>query len=248
MLGVVLLSIMVPLMVVNWAELIFEKHVVEKIVNIVMIVANAFGLFSTVVLIFNPVNIQVNNNKYVKKEQNCKSKKSITSTVGNKESNQKKFVLFEVKLIALGLFGACYAFRCGLYVWKHITTYNTLGIKYNVSTVIYIFLLFFYFMRQQETNTTDHCCKKFLKLFIILPSVGIWFDAIFSESGSLFKRNEKCNNKTTAHNGTNLKEQTFNQNNASNILEEVIEIMDPFLSPTVIEFTLMTIGLLFTKK
>lgn len=78
----------------------------------------------------------------------------------------------------------------------------------------------------------------FLKLFILLSCVCIWLDALFSESDHLFSSNESSDNKTMEE----------DKSNATIRIETVIRKSDPFLSPAMIEFALMTIDLLFTKN
>lgn len=240
-LGVVLLSIIVPLMIVNWADLIFEKGFSEELVLGVLITANLSGLLSTIGLLLH--------NACVKVKDNIKT--GAAGTAENKRANQiyrKKQKFLKIKLYSLYLFGFGYAFHCGLYAWKHHDTANGLGLAHNVITIFYIFLLLLYLSRQQDKYTKDLCCKQFSKLLILLSSVCIWLDTLFSESGYLFQQNEGCDNTTTGQNVTGLKEGTIKQYNTSTRAEETIEKTDPFLSPAMVEFALMTIDLLFTKN
>lgn len=147
------------------------------------------------------------------------------------EIHTTQITFFRIKLISMYIFGLGFLFHCGLYIWKHATqnTCDTsyLGIAYNSLSIIYTFNLFIYFalfyIRKDESSSLEGI----LSLGILLANLCIWLDTLFSESDFLFK-----NHNDSSHEHTRA--------------IEAIEKTDPFLSPAIIEFSLMAINMLFT--
>lgn len=131
------------------------------------------------------------------------------------------------------IFGLCFLFHCGLYIWKHATPNNCeelgiLGIVYNAISMFYIFSLFIYFALIYVRRNESSCLENFASLGILLANLCIWLDTFFSESEVLFNHHND-----TSHNHTRA--------------IEAIEKTDPFLSPAIIEFSLMAVNMLFTN-
>lgn len=76
-----------------------------------------------------------------------------------------------------------------------------------------------------------------MSLGILVSNACIWLDTIFSESNFLFK-SENDHDPLQILNVTQPKFEAI----------EIIEKADPFLIPAMIEFSLMAIDLLFTKR
>lgn len=153
-------------------------------------------------------------------------------------SETKRITFLKIKLISLYVFGIGYLFHCALYAWKHSIKSNDcgndkLGIIYNVSSIVYTFGLFVYFAIFYERNYDNGCWENLCSLGILFANSCIWLDSLFSHSGVLFKNH---NHTSTNSNETN-----------STIAMQAIEKTDPFLSPAMIEFSLMAIDMLFTK-
>lgn len=86
------------------------------------------------------------------------------------------------------------------------------------------------FMKEIMTTVVG---KIYVPIGILFANSCIWLDSLFSHSGVLFKNH---NHTSTNSNETN-----------STIAMQAIEKTDPFLSPAMIEFSLMAIDMLFTK-
>lgn len=148
------------------------------------------------------------------------------------EIHTTEIAFLRIKLISMYIFGLGFLFHCGLYIWKHATPNNceeldNLGISYNALSIFYTFSLFIYFalfyVRKKESSCLESCAS----LGILLANLCIWLDTLFSESDVLFKHsNDESHNHTRAI--------------------EAIEKTDPFLSPAIIEFSLMAVNMLFT--
>lgn len=153
-------------------------------------------------------------------------------------SETKGITFLKIKLISLYVFGIGYMFHCGLYVWKHSLKtdckHDTLGIIYNGISILYTFGLFVYFAIFYERNYDNSFGENLCSLGILFANSCIWLDSLFSHSGILFKNH---NHTSTNPNETN-----------STIAMQAIEKTDPFLSPAMIEFSLMAIDMLFTKN
>lgn len=137
------------------------------------------------------------------------------------------------KLISMYLFGLGFLIHCGLYIWKHATPNNCeelsiLGIVYNAISMFYTFSLFIYFKLIYVRRNESSCLENFASLGILLANLCIWLDTFFSESDVLFNHHND-----TSHNHTRA--------------IEAIEKSDPFLSPAIIEFSLMAVNMLFTN-
>lgn len=222
-LGVVVLAIVVSIMAVNWANLIYPECESEKMVLAVLLTFQSIGVICVLFLI------------YFRKKA---SDMNLTT----------KDTFLKIKLISVYIFGVGYLFHCGYYMWKHNVTQECsdeenndtikgLGIAYNAISIIYTLFLFAYFaafyVRKRENNVKENAAS----LGIIIANSCIWLDTLFSESDFLFKKHLDSNSSTSI----------FNKTDSSNRAIEAIEKTDPFLSPAMIEFSLMAIDLLFTK-
>lgn len=149
------------------------------------------------------------------------------------EIHTTEIAFLRIKLISMYIFGQGFLFHCGLYIWKHATPNNceeldNLGISYNTLSIFYTFSLFIYFalfyVRKKESSCLESCAS----LGLLLANLCIWLDTLFSESNVVFKHpNTESHNRTRAI--------------------EAIEKTDPFLSPAIIEFSLMAVNMLFTN-
>lgn len=270
-LGVGFLSIVVPIMVINWAKLIFEKTVSRTIVLSILTLTNSLGLLCLFLLVCgiffkcscirygNILNsLQSECVNVLKCRFNCFQrlrnicviffKCSCNTRQENMENNNQpnnndeystqKITFFYIKLISLYIFGLCYLFHCGLYAWKH-SAYDMLGFIYNIITILYVFFLLIFFSTLPGNDYTKTCGGKVVILIILISNVCIWMDTFFCESDILFERNIDVNNSSDIQNLTG----TF-----SRAAEDAIEKTDPFFLPAMIEFSLMTIDMLFYKN
>lgn len=219
-LGVVLLAIVVSIMVINWAKLIFKKCDSEKMVLDVLIAFSVFGLCSIIALIF----ARFGYGRYV--------------------HNSKGIPFLKIKLISMNIFGVGFMFHCGLYYWKHsidvkcANDTKTIGKVYNMLSIIFTFFLFVYFSLFYKRGYQNKFVENLCSLGILIANSCIWLDTLFSESDFLF-RIKDINDTST---GANISNET-----EIHRVFEAIETTDPFLSPAMIEFSLMAIDLLFTK-
>lgn len=222
-LGVVVLAIVVSIMAVNWANLIYSECDSEIMVLAVLLTFQLIGVFCVIVLIYL---------RKTASDMNLKTKDTF----------------LKIKLISMYIFGVGYLFHCGFYMWKHEVTQecskkgknNTikgLGKAYNAISIIYTLFLFAYFAAFYVRKRENHVKENAASLGIIIANSCIWLDTLFSESDFLFKKHLDSNSSTSI----------FNKTDSSNRAIEAIEKTDPFLSPAMIEFSLMAIDLLFTK-
>lgn len=93
------------------------------------------------------------------------------------------------------IFGICYLFYCGLYLWKYFFflfmdecyVNSVLGILYNFIIMMYILLLFIYFVNFYDRVVENIFVENFMFLGIFVFNVCIWLDIIFLELNFLFK-------------------------------------------------------------
>lgn len=220
MLGVLLQAIVVSIMVVNWAQLISPECENENMVLIVLLTSISIGLISVVgLLILRQINFKL---------EPTENKTSIT--------------FLKITLISMYIFGLGYIFHCGLYTWKHFSydicpENSGLSRAYNILSILYTFILFIYFALYFERFDENTFGKNAASLGIFLTNACIWFDALFSESNFLFKRERIVDNSSTVINVTISAKRAM----------EAIEKSDPFLSPAMIEFSLISIDMLFLR-
>lgn len=222
-LGVVVLAVVVSIMVVNWAKLIYKKCYSDRMVLSVLITFNVIGVIFVAIL------------SYLRAKH---------SGFGNRK-NRRKLTFLKIKLFSMYIFGICYLFHCGLYLWKHFSflsidecyVNSVLGLLYNFITMMYTLLLFIYFANFYDRTVENTFAENFMSLGILVSNACIWLDTIFSESNFLFK----SENDHDPLQILNVTQPTFEA-------IEIIEKADPFLIPAMIEFSLMAIDLLFTKR
>lgn len=114
---------------------------------------------------------------------------------------------------------------------------SVLGILYNFITMMYTLLLFIYFANFYDRAVENTFAENFMSLGILVSNACIWLDTIFSESNFLFKSEDDDDHLQIL----NVTQPTFEA-------LEIIEKADPFLIPAMIEFSLMAVDLLFTKR
>lgn len=220
MLGVLLQAIVVSVMAVNWAQLISPRCENENMVQIVLIISVSIGSVSIVVLL-------------------CLRQKKFKT----ERSEYKTSIKFlKIKLVSLYIFGLGYMFHCGLYTWKNFSfdicpENSDLSIAYNILSILYTFLLFIYFALYYERCDDNTFGENAASLGIFLTNACIWFNALFFESKLLFKHEMIADNSSTVINVTTSAKRAM----------EAIEKSDPFLSPAMIEFSLISIDMLFLK-
>lgn len=217
--GVVVLAIVVSIMAIHWAKLLYEDCYSDKLIYWLLVIVSAVGIISVSILI-------------ILRFKNCAN--SIHTSSG--------ITFLKIKLVFMYIFGVGYLFHCGLYAWKHTFENkcpgnNDIGLAYNILSIIYTFHLFVHFALFYERKNDNTFCENFASLFIMVTNACIWLDAIFSESGKVF--NDDSMNDTDSTKITNM-------TNSSNRAEDAIKITDSFLSPALIEFSLISIDLLFT--
>lgn len=223
--GVVALAIVGSIMAVNWAKLIYPECESNIMVLGVLITFHIIGLLSVWYLIYSRIN-------QWQDDENL--------STGN--------TFLKIKLISLYIFGLGYMFHCGYFIWKHTfpndcrdevlsRRIKDMGIAYNSISIAYTLFLFLYFgmfyVRRRDNTIEENAAS----LGILLANSFIWLDTLFSESDSLFKNHFDENNST----------MSLNLTESSNRAMEAIEKTDPFLSPAMIEFSLLAIDMLFTK-
>lgn len=158
--------------------------------------------------------------------------------------NSKGIPFLKIKLISMNIFGVGFMFHCGLYYWKHsidvkcANDTKTIGKVYNMLSIIFTFFLFVYFSLFYKRGYQNKFVENLCSLGILIANSCIWLDTLFSESDFLF-RIKDINDTST---GANISNET-----EIHRVFEAIETTDPFLSPAMIEFSLMAIDLLFTK-
>ncbi|XP_022304728.2 uncharacterized protein LOC111111853 isoform X1 [Crassostrea virginica] len=225
-LGVVVLALVVSIMVVNWAKLIFEEDISNVMVLIVLITANSSGVLG----LFSLACFRIYEWHKAKLEN-----KRIPN-----RPNVKEITFLKVKRFSMVLFGLCYIIHCVLYAWKHSigsSLNHHLGMAYNIITILYVVCLYIYFSTHQQKKSKNKCGYKILSLTLLIANVSIWLDTIFSESGYLFNSNIGQNNT-----------QPMPYSNSTSRAEEAIRKTDPYFLPATIEFSLITIDMLFYKK
>lgn len=222
-LGVVIVAIVVSIMTIHWAKIIYEECYSDRMVYLLLIVLSALGLVSGVFLI---------SLRFKRKTELC---------VFSISNHTTGITFMKIKLVFMFIFGICYLFHCGLYVWKHTFENkcfgnNDFGFAYNVISIFYTCTLFVYFslFYGRKDNT---CCENLASLFIMVTNACIWLDTIFSESGKVFNDEMNVTESTTILDITNH----------SSRATEAIKITDSFLSPASIEFSLLSIDMLFTQ-
>lgn len=204
-------------MAVHWANLLYPECYSELIVLCILCGSSSLGLLFALILIFVRL-------------QKCTVKQKMSMNT---------FLIF--KLISMYVFGLGFMFHCGLYAWKRFLEdicpgNGAIGFIYNIITICYTVCLFLYFALFHVRKNENTFVENLSSLFILLANVCVWLDAIFSESGDIF--NEPDNDNSSV-----IKNVTESSNRAT----EVIEKTESFLSPALIEFSLLGIDLLFTK-
>lgn len=240
-------------MVVNWANLIYMEEDSDMMVLILLIIANSCGLLSILILIWRRLKHEIaivniddmqrleNNEKQDKAYENDNEQGVETNERDVDVQHPQKITFWKIKLFSMYLFGFCYLFHCGLYAWKHnseSSTNHRLGLSYNIITIFYVFSLFIYFAMFHAKPYKNDRIENVCTLLILVSNVSIWLDTLFSESDFLFERNIENLNESRAEKLTDLYPKA----------EEVIEKTDPYLSPAMIEFSLITIDMLFSKE
>lgn len=222
-LGVVVLAIMFSIMVVNWAKLTFNQEVQEIAVLVFLILLNGFGLVCVCLLgLFY-------------------SKSTVDENSSSHKRDSKKLHFPEKKLLAIYFFGFGYLFHCGLFAWRHSysnSAKHILGFIFNILTIIYVCCLFIFFSLYFDKRYKKNCKNNVLIFGILISNIGIWLDALFSEANDLFKANIVNNDTLTLQNIYH----SFSK------ADEIIHKTDPFLSPAIIEFSLMVIDIFFSSK
>lgn len=160
----------------------------------------------------------------------------IYSRAKNNDMNlTTKNTFLKIKLISMYIFGIGYMYHCALYIWKHLSTkecpdktINVLGVLFNAISIIFTFILFLYFsafyVRRRQNTFKENAAT----LIILIANLCIWLDALFSDDPS------KNSHQPSTTNTTEPQVMT------------VIKKTDIYLSPAMIEFSLMAIDLLFT--
>lgn len=267
-LGVVVFAILVSIMVLNWANLNNKKEKSNETVLVVLIIITNLGTISIFILGWfrykalrvdyteltvqssveeERVNPDQTNIKDDRPEQQGPEETSLISPCLQSSGedliskNLQELPFLRIKLFALYFFGLCYIYHCSLFVWNHTieeTNEHRLGIAYNICSILYVFTLFIYFSLFQNRKKENNNVEKFLTLLVLISNVSIWLDTFFSESDFLFRTPSE--NKTDCN--------ALNLTHSHSKAEEVIEKIDPFLTPAMIEFSLMAIDMLFSME
>ena len=213
-------------MVVNWAKLIFEEDISNVMVLIVLITANSSGVLG----LFSLACFRI----YEWHRADLENRRILSN------ANVKEMTFLKVKRCFMVLFGLCYVIHCVLYAWKHSigsSLNHQLGLAYNIIAILYVVCLYIYFSTHQQKKSNNKCGYKILSLTLLIANASVWLDTIFSESGYLFNSNIGQNNT-----------QSMPYSNSTSRAEEAIRKTDPYFLPATIEFSLITIDMLFYKK
>lgn len=147
------------------------------------------------------------------------------------------FTFAKVKLISMYVFGIGFLFHTGLYIWKHTIQEDCPGngpldLFFDVLSMVYTFLVFFYFaLFYQRTHvSTVPECNAFVG--IIVANLCMWIDAIVFELNFLEDHPDVGNTSTIVSNKAII----------------VIEKTDTILSPAMVEFSLLSIDMLFLQN
>lgn len=135
-------------------------------------------------------------------------------------------------------------FHSGLYAWKHhdfqedCPGNSCLDFSYDISSILYTFIIFVYFALFHDRKLEQAVKKYYVLIPIIVANVCIWLNGILFGSDFLY---EKPTNNNSAPSMINITE-------SSNIAVKAIEKADTFCLPAMVEFSLMTIDMLFTEN
>jgi hypothetical protein len=143
-----------------------------------------------------------------------------------------------IKLVFLFVFGYCFIGHCTLYFLKHVTSRNCpeqgVGIAYSGCAILYTLMLFIFFLFHHHRHGQNTFCENLCSVGVLLVNVCIWLDTLFSESGDMFHYPDEVTNIST--NVTLDKNCSYNAT-----ITSTIDDTEAFLSPAVIEFSLLAI-------
>lgn len=159
-------------MIVTWTKMIFNEATLKIITLGVLIFGIGVGLFSALgLLIFG------------------------SKTHGGNISVYKVF-----KLAAAILFGIFNMFHCIIFIVKHAggsedCADKSVGITYNVLSIIYTFVLMCILGCVNVLEQKQHL--RFFSVGIFFANFSFWLDTLFSETGNLFTYGDKNDTSDT---------------------------------------------------
>lgn len=148
------------------------------------------------------------------------------------------FTFAKVKLISMYIFGIGFLFHTGLYIWKHTIQEDCPGnslldLFFDVLSMVYtciVFVYFAWFYQRTHVSTVTEC-NAFVG--IIAANLCIWLDAIVFELDFLEEDHPDVGNTSSI---------------ISNKAIIAIEKTDTFLSPAMVEFSLLSIEMFFLQN
>lgn len=147
------------------------------------------------------------------------------------------FTFAKVKLISMYVFGIGFMFHTGLYIWKNTTQEDCPGngpfdIVFDVLSLVYTCIIFVYFAWYFQRTHVFTVAERNAFVGIIGANSCIWLDAIVFELD--FQDDVRTSTACDVRNTT-----------ASN---KAIERTKTFLSPAMVEFSLLSIDMLFLQS
>lgn len=147
----------------------------------------------------------------------------------------QKITFSKIKIFVMYILGLWHFLYCGFYGWKYENLGNILGVFSYIFSIFYTFFLFIILTLFHERKDDNTCLESICTFFIVLINIFTSIDVLSSDF--MFKIDtEKTSN--------------FSKTNTSSSPAraiEAIENADQFLSPPVIEFSLLAIDLLLSK-
>lgn len=148
------------------------------------------------------------------------------------------FTFAKVKLISMYVFGIGFLFHTGLYIWKNTTQEDCPGngpfdIFFDVLSLVYTCIIFVYFGWFYQRKHVSTVAEFNAFVGIVAANLCIWLDAIVFELDFLEEDHSDVGNTSTT-----------TPNNAIIAIEKT----DTFLSPAMVEFSLLSIDMLFLQN
>lgn len=146
----------------------------------------------------------------------------------------QKITFSKIKIFVMYILGLWHFLYCGFYGWKYGNLGNILGVFSYISSIFYTFSLFITLTMFHERKDDNTWPEAFCTFCIVLVNIFTSIDVLSSDF--MFKiDNEKTSNFSTT-----------NTSSPGRAIEAIANA-DQFLSPPVIEFSLLAIDLLLSK-
>lgn len=219
-LGIIFLIVAIAMMANHRLKWLKNYYRNELIVIIIFLISNVFGILGFLFLIY------------------------LRCRISSVRIYTTEFTFSKLKLILLYIFGIGYMFHSGLFAWKHHGIQedwpgnSCLNFIYDVLSILYSFVIFAYFALFYDRKLEKAVKKYYVLTLIHVANVCVWLNAILFGSDFLYENLTNINN--TSDSGITVTE--------SNLAVEAIEKADVFCLPAMVEFSLMSIDMLFTDN